>query len=334
MARGEFRVWRENKRIRRFQPKRDRARVVIAALGPSGLKTRGKVSPRRFFPPFCNVLGQCGVSTVYVHDRAGFWREFNRPASSPIILIDLVNETYDDLGAHDIREEFSQYATAVFNSHHTAEIIRDKKKANIFLSENGILMPGLDNLKDKKIFSNARVGSNEEVYICEDESEIDQDRYNSEFICTKQRYGGDCYYTSVRLMCIGPHLLQIYVRARDVNENNPSVHTKDTPQDGELAKHLFSRLVNPHLDEYSSLAKMMGSVLGPGFYAHDVLIDSNSEELYVCETGFKFFDDTYSSRMEGIVKDRKFRIGLLNQKTYAGYAASVFLTYCVEMGFL
>ena len=76
----------------------------------------------------------------------------------------------------------------------------------------------------------------------------------------------------------------------------------------------------------------MGSALGPGFYAHDV--DNESSELYVCETGFKFFDDTYSGRMGDVIEGRKFQAGYVDQETYAGYAASVFVTYCAEMGFL
>lgn len=38
------------------------------------------------------------------------------------------------------------------------------------------------------------------------------------------------------------------------------------------------------------LCERMGHVLGPGFYAHDILPCSDDRQLYVCETGFKFDD--------------------------------------------
>ena len=48
----------------------------------------------------------------------------------------------------------------------------------------------------------------------------------------------------------------------------------------------------------------------------------------------KFFDGSYWDRMGDVIEDRKFQTGFVDQETYAGYAASVFVTYCAEMGFL
>ena len=67
---------------------------------------------------------------------------------------------------------------------------------------------------------------------------------------------------------------------------------------------------------------------------HDVLIDNKTGQLFLCETGFKFYDDTYEERMIGVVGDRNFLCNVSDQETYAGYAASVFVSYCAEMGFL
>ena len=333
-AKKEYVLWRENNQIHELQPTRLRAKIVIAAMGPDGLNTRGKVSSKIFFPPFCRVLAQCGVGAVYVNDIVEMERELRSSDAIPTILIDLVNEVHDDLDTYEIPGDLSTKPSAVFNSRRVAKIIGDKKAANLFLSNNDILMPCLANPGSKKIFSNARIGSQEQVFVYRDAKEMDSDRYNTEFVDTKLRYGSDYYYTTVRLMCIGSRLLSVYVRARDVKENNPSVHNSNTPRDRALLKFLYSRLVESRLEEYSLLAEKMGLTLGPGFYAHDVLVDNDSSELYVCETGFKFFDGTYWGRMGDIIESRKFQTGFVDQETYAGYAASVFVTYCAEMGFL
>ena len=330
----EYVLWRENDRIRELQPTRLRAKIVIAAMGQDGLSTRGKVKPKRFFPPFCRVLAQCGVGSVYVNNIVEMERELRSSDAMPTILIDLVNEDHDDLDAYEIPGGLGTKPGAVFNSRRVAKIIGDKKAANLFLSDNDILMPCLANPESKMILSNARIGSQEQVFVYGDAKEIDSDRYNTEFVDTKICYGSDYYYTTVRLMCIGSRLLSVYVRARDVKENNPSVHNSNTPRDCALLNFLYGRLIESRLGEYLLLAEKMGSALGPGFYAHDVLVDNDSSELYVCETGFKFFDGTYWDRMGDVIEGSKFQAGFVDQETYAGYAASVFVTYCAEMGFL
>ena len=333
-AKEEYVLWRENDQIRDLQPTKLRAKIVIAAMGPDGLSTRGKVKPNLFFPPFCRVLAQCGVGSVYVNDIVEMERELRSSEALPTILIDLVNEVYDDLDADEIPGGLGTKPSAVFNSRRVAKIIGDKKAANLFLSDNDILMPCLANPESKKIFSNARIGYQEQVFVYGDAKEIDTGRYNTEFVDTKLRFGSDYYYTTVRLMCIGPRLLSVSVRARNVKENNPSVHGSNTPRDRALLNFLYSRLIESRLEEYSLLAEKMGSALGPGFYAHDVLVDNDTSELYVCETGFKFFTGPYWDRMGDVIEGRKFQTGFVDQETYASYAASVFVTYCAKMGFL
>ena len=252
----------------------------------------------------------------------------------PTIVIDLVNEVYDDADAYDIPGALGKQPGAVFNSRRIAKIIADKKEANAFLSQNGIPMPSLVGLGNKKIFSNARIGSHEPVFVYDDASEIDENRYNTEFVDTRARFRDSVYYTTVRLMCIGSHLLQIFVRAGHEAENNPSVHTADTPQDRALVDHLYGVLVAPRIEEYSLLAKNIGSALGPGFYAHDLLVDNETGGLFLCESGFKFFDNAYWKRVKGIAGGREFQYNVVNQETHAGHAASAFIAYCTEMGFL
>ena len=336
MAKKDYRFWKENHRIVVHQPTKPRARVVIAAMGPDGLRTRGKVSPRLFFPPFCYTLGQHGIGSIYVNNIANLERELLLYEGMPTVLIDLVNEDWGDLDAYHIPSALSSQLSAVFNSRRVAEVIRDKRQANVFLSASGVPMPGMAcrMKRDRKIFSNARTGSHERVVVYDNSNEVDRDRYNTEFIDTRIRYGGHVYYTTVRLMCIGSRLVQAYARARDEAENDPSVHNANTPQDREFLDHLYSVLVSRRIEEYTQLAQKIGSALGPGFYAHDILVANDSDELFLCETGFKFFDMSYWNTVRGIVDDRAFQYNVVDPETHARYAASVFIAYCTEAGFL
>ena len=280
------------------------------------------------------MLGQCGIATSCITDFRSLGQELEISEGVPTVLISLIHETYDDLDEYDIPEDLLKQANAIFNSHRTAGIIRDKRKANETLSRQGIMMPSLRIDEGKKIFSNARVGTGENAFVLEKLQEIDDGRYNAEFIDTRIPFENSVYFTCVRLVCIGTRTLQIYVRARDVEENNPSVHSKDTPKNPELLEHLYRNLVAPRLEELHALGNRIGRALGPGFYAHDVLVDNNSGHLFMCEAGFKFYDHTYSNRMMNVISDRNLQRTILDQETYAGYAASVFVAYCAEMGFL
>ncbi len=320
--------------IRRFQPAKVRGKVIICALSAHALKNRGKAQPNLFFPPFCRLLGQCGIATSCIIDFKGLRHELQISEGVPTVLISLIHELYDELDEYDIPEDILKKANAVFNSHRTAGIIRDKRKANETLSRQGIRMPSLKMDEGKKIFSNARVGSAENAFVVEKFEEIDDGRYNAEFIDTRVPFEDSVYFTCVRLVCIGTRTLQIYVRARDVEENDPSVHNKDTPKNSELLEHLYRNLVAPRLEQLHALGNRIGRALGPGFYAHDVLVDNKSGHLYMCETGFKFYDSSYAKPMKNVVRGRNLQHTILDQETYAGYAGSVFLAYCAEMGFL
>ena len=280
------------------------------------------------------MLGQCGIATSCITDFRSLGQELEISEGVPTVLISLIHETYDDLDEYDIPEDLLKQANAIFNSHRTAGIIRDKRKANETLSRQGIMMPSLKIDEGKKIFSNARVGTGENAFVLEKLQDVDDGRYNAELIDTRIPFENSVYFTCVRLVCIGTRTLQIYVRARDVEENNPSVHSKDTPKNPELLEHLYGNLVAPRLEELHALGNRIGRALGPGFYGHDVLVDNNSGHLFMCEAGFKFYDHTYSNRMMNVISDRNLQRTILDQETYAGYAGSVFVAYCAEMGFL
>ena len=138
----------------------------------------------------------------------------------------------------------------------------------------------------------------------------------------------------MRIMCVAFRLMQIFVRARHETECNPSVHNADTPQDRELLDYLYDVLASPRVSECSMLAEKMESALGPGFYAHDVLVDNESGKLFLCETGYKFFDTSYWKRVGGFACDQEFQYNIVDQETYAKQSAAVFIDYCIQRNFL
>ncbi len=333
-ARKKVGIWIQNYRIRKVQPLHARAKILILAFGPRGLRARGKVKSRRFFPPFCNVLGQCGIASTYIGDHKNLERELCLADGLPTILVNLVNEDRDDLEPYKFPNDLLRNVTAVFNPHKIAGIIRDKKEANLFFSEHNISVPAHNLDKKTNVFSNSRFGTGARAFIIDDLQELNEERYNAQFIDTTVRFKESVYFTCIRLMCIGPYLIRIYIRARDVSENNPSVHTKDTPKDPELLDYLHETLVAPRVQAFHALSERIGHVLGPGFYAHDVLIENKTGQLFLCESGFKFYDDSYEEQMIGVLSDRNPLCNISDQETYAEHTASVFMRYCAEMGFL
>ena len=328
----QYRLPRLKSKIERFAPKNPKAKVLILNLNSNPVRAPGKVDPEIFFPPFSSVLAACGVSTAYVSNKERMEREILESDRIPVILVNLIHELDAENDRYDIPENLANKFRAIFNRHKIAKIIGDKVEANIFFTKHDISMPRL-RPNAGKVFSNTRFGSHDKVLLYESIDDADSERYNTELIDTKIKFRGATYFTCIRLICIGTRVLQIYVRARDVNENDPSVHNQDTPKDGELIVYLYDRLVAPRLEEFYALGSCLGNVLGPGFYVHDVLVDRNSGQLNLCESGFKFYDDTYSEHMMGVIPDQNIRCNILDQGTFAGYAGSVFVTCCAEMGF-
>ena len=327
-------LWKNNFRIRKFQPDKKRANVLLVAMGENPFATRGKVSVKLFFPPFCRVLALHGIGSTFVYGRKSLERELLLSDGVPTIVVNLVNELFDNLDSWEIIGDTLHKTDAVFNSLRIAKVIRDKEETNKILSGSGVSMPRRNIGECKKIFSNARFGTMDEVYVYEDSKNLCRDRYNTEFVDTRVQFENAIYYTAIRLMCIGSIIVQIYVYARNVCENNPSVHGKDTPRNRELLDYLYDRLIEPRLEELHLLAEKIESKLGPGFYGHDLIIDNDSGEILLCETGFKFYTGIFSKRMMGVISNRKFQCGVLDQETYAAYAASNFIKYCAKMKFI
>jgi hypothetical protein len=141
------------------------------------------------------------------------------------------------------------------------------------------------------------MGSHAPVYVVGARVPLDRSRYNTEWIDTRHEYNGRSYYVVLRAMAVGSRCVSIFVRARPADQADASVHNTDTPVDAGLWNALYQRLVTPKMQEIESLCQRIADILGLGFFSHDILPESSSGRLLVCETGFKFDDYLFRSHL-------------------------------------
>ena len=89
-------------------------------------------------------------------------------------------------------------------------MIRDKEEANRFFSEH--LCLGTTLMKEPTCL--VRIGSGARAFIVDNLQELDEERYNTEFIDTTVQFRESVYFTCIRLVCIGTYLIRIYIRER------------------------------------------------------------------------------------------------------------------------
>lgn len=184
---------------------------------------------------------------------------------------------------------------------------------------------GLMKTAQGEVFSNHNNSSGAEVFVVEKDRALDADRYNASFIDTRVNYAGEDYYTTVRLMCIGEVITHAFVRARPVSEGNPRVHGKDTPVKRDLLRGLHHILIERNQKGLERLAKDVVSAIGPGFYAHDVLIDARTHQIFLAETGFKLDNLVFYKHMAEIIEDLPSMKGFSNPAEVAKNTAPVFI---------
>ena len=101
-------------------------------------------------------------------------------------------------------------------------------------------------------------------------------------------------------------MISAYVRLRPTGGPEASVHAGDTPLDPALISHFHKTLVESNRAPLIRLCQQIGEVLGPGFYAHDILPSRETGELYVSEAGFKFDDQALREALWPISSDLTF----------------------------
>lgn len=182
-------------------------------------------------------------------------------------------------------------------------IISDKKETNKYLSKFNVLFPKIINNKENNIliFQNKRLGSNNKTNILDGRlGVLNSDDYNTKFINTTYEFKNKEYYSSIRLLCVGKKISSIFLRFRDVFDNNPNVHSKNTPLMPELINSYYNKIIFPNIEKLNHISKKINIAFGLGFYTHDLGYSPIDDEFYVFETGFKVHDDAWTYKTKPI----------------------------------
>lgn len=176
-------------------------------------------------------------------------------------------------------------------------IIGSKKDTNELLSAKGISCPKLikSNTYDKKVFQNEKHSSGKKTKVIAPGATLNNDKYNAEFIDTRYNYNGELYYCSIRAHCVGKEISSVYLRFRNTNDDDASVHNKDTPLLPELINSYYYDKIVPNYDKLKKMCQDIGEVFGLGFYTHDIALYNN--EFYLLESGFKMHEDRWCERI-------------------------------------
>ena len=261
----------------------------------------GKLTAGLFLPIFAQACAQRGLQVLAFPNPDDFLsrKDIAQPATVILVYSEVrVLRVGLDPTFQKVLQRAQRLGARVVHPPELGLAIADKLTTRELLIPAGIRMPELVTEKTGmvSVFSNEIVGSNRPVQLV-GSGALDPSRYNTRYIDAVHHYQGRAYHVSLRAMAVGPICVAVYVRARAVSERNPSVHNKNTPVDRELLNHLYAEIVEPRQDEIHSICERIGSRLGPGFYAHDIVPERESGLLYVCETGFKFDDHAWRDRM-------------------------------------
>lgn len=169
-------------------------------------------------------------------------------------------------------------------------ILGNKQLTNIFFTSKNVACPALltSNKSGKKIFSNELSSSHDKTNLIEIDAEINLNKYNTQYIDTRFQFGNEEYYACIRTMCIGEVITDIFLRFRNVRDNDPNVHGNNTPMCPDLQNFYFKNILHPHIGKLKQMCVDIGLILGLGFYAHDIMLCSETHNFYVAESSLKF----------------------------------------------
>lgn len=264
--------------------------IFVSSDDPERHSGPGKISETFFARASAWIQGRRG--SIYRYSVGEYLKNADRHTSG--VLLPIYNELPVRPGGYEVEAaEAASSRLLIVNGTWIARVIRDKALSNRIFAGAGIPVPeACRGHASGTVFSNAIKGSGRDVWLVGEGEPLPADRHNVRFIDTSQAFGGTRYYVSLRAMCFGVDCHAVYVRARPVSDNNPSVHARNTPVDADLLAHLNETVAVPRRAQIERMCRQIGTVLGPGFYACDILPE-NTGALYLSEVGFKYDDYTH-----------------------------------------
>lgn len=274
--------------------------IFVSSESDGGKRGLGKLT--EVFFDRAGPLVRAKGGRIFRYPLKDFLKRRDKHQSGVLLLV--YNELLSlDTGFEIEAAEKDSSGLVVVNNTNAGHIIGDKALSNRVFSAAGVQVPEpFDGIASKLAFSNAVRGSSRDVWLINQGEPLPNGRYNVRFIDTSQDFRGNKYYVSLRAMCVGTERYAIYVRARPVSEQNPSVHARNTPLDPDLIRHLHETVVVPRQSEIDEMCSTIGKVLGLGFYAHDILPE-NTGKIYLSEAGFKFDESSLRTRFLPVQRD-------------------------------
>lgn len=328
-ALGRDRRWLSERIAREATPPpRPAAQVVMYAMSRADLGGNGKVSPAMYYPFFGQVLRRRNVALRLAFSAKELRRMYGD--GIPTVVVCLYKEDAED---HDTPAHADAVAPAdlVFNPTDIGRIIGDKHATHAHLAAAGIPMPKLATDATGPILSNAATGSGGAVQIVDGDGELDPSRYNAAFVDTRVPFEGETYYTTLRMLSVGRHVVSVYPRARPVHEG-PNVRNKVTPRDPRLLDHLIETQIEPSWERLERLAAELAGVCGASFLGSDLLVEAGTGALHVCEPNFKLNDQHFHNRFADLAPRMRRPCVALSAKATAEASALAFLACCADHG--
>ncbi len=246
--------------------------IALVGTFEDGLCGIGKVTPGLYFPKFGLALSKLGISLIAYRDPAEALRNIKNHDPARTVFILVYNEVFQrELLPHFV-DLTSNTDFRFYNAPSTGAIAGDKRATNQVFSKAGIPVPTIVGTEATSIvFSNAPIGSHNTTAVIDIGRQLDSNRYNTRFIDTEHDYNGKSYYVALRTLAVTGTMIAAYARLRPTGEAEASVHAGDTPKDPDLISHFHETLVEANRSRMIQLCEQIGKVLGPGFYAHDIL---------------------------------------------------------------
>lgn len=245
----------------------------------------GKMS-KLFLPMLCDSLYKYPID---ISDK------------NPDILFPIYSEEIKD-GVDKIADIVERYKKEnpeiiVYNSPEIAKIIANKEKTHIKFSE----IVGFPRLISKEsdiskgiVFVSEKTGTCEPVQLIQNQ-ELNNNKYNTEFIDTSVEFGRKTYFTCIRTQVMStPKKISIINRCVRIRPNyeSPSVHYNDTlKQDIDAITYFNTVFLTKYKNKMDKISIDLGKHLGPGFWVIDIL--PKDGKVYICEAGIKVTEQKY-----------------------------------------
>lgn len=269
--------------------------VVFIGSPKNGFKC-GKLSSARYLPAFARVAQERGYTVTIYEKPPDYATNLAKHHGAIVVLVyseEWIQHPRCEAMVRDIEEMAIEqgHASMIIHGHLSGLVIGNKVRTHQALTKAGVPMPKwvTEHRCEVPTFSNVRVGSGNAVYSLKEGEAVDHARYNTQLIDTRFEFHGNTYYVCLRAMCVGREMLSLAVRCRPVDDNNLSVHARNTPVEEGLLNHLYATIAMPKYDHLRNMCRKAGGALGLGFYCHDILPRQDGA-MFLCESGFKFDD--------------------------------------------